>query len=84
MRLYDRLFTVANPGGEDWKSLLNPASMEVLSSCRIEPCLAGAKPEAFYQFERCGYFCIDGRDSRPGSPVFNRTVTLRDSWMQKK
>ena len=80
VRLYDRLFTVANPGGDDWKGLLNHASMEILSTCRIEPGLADALPEAYYQFERCGYFCVDVRDSRPGSPVFNRTVTLRDTW----
>jgi glutaminyl-tRNA synthetase len=84
VRLYDRLFTVANPGGEDWKGLLNPASMEVLASCRLEPGLGKALPEERYQFERCGYFCADARDSRPGAPVFNRTVTLRDSWTQKQ
>ncbi|HTY20976.1 MAG TPA: glutamine--tRNA ligase/YqeY domain fusion protein [Geobacteraceae bacterium] len=83
VRLYDRLFSVANPGGEDWKGLVNPASMEIITSCRIEPDIANARPEKRFQFERCGYFCVDSRDSRPGSPVFNRTVTLRDSWSQK-
>jgi glutaminyl-tRNA synthetase len=84
VRLYDRLFTDANPGGDDWKGLLNPASIEVLDSCRIEPGLGKALPEERYQFERCGYFSVDARDSRPGAPVFNRTVTLRDSWTQKQ
>jgi glutaminyl-tRNA synthetase len=82
VRLYDRLFSVANPGGEDWKGLLNPASMEVLDSCRLEPWLGKALPEERYQFERCGYFSVDPRDSRPGAPVFNRTVTLRDSCLK--
>ena len=84
VRLYDRLFSTANPGGEDWKVLLNPGSMEILSDCRLEPGLAGAMPEERFQFERCGYFCADIKDSGPGAPVFNRTVTLRDSWTQKK
>jgi glutaminyl-tRNA synthetase len=82
VRLYDRLFSVANPGGEDWKSLLNPASMEVLTDCRLEPGLGKALPEERFQFERCGYFSVDARDSRPGAPVFNRTVTLRDSCLK--
>ncbi|HET6420741.1 MAG TPA: glutamine--tRNA ligase/YqeY domain fusion protein [Geobacteraceae bacterium] len=84
VRLYDRLFSVPNPGSEkngaDWKDSLNPASVEILSSCRLEPGLAGAVPESRFQFERQGYFCVDSKDSRAGSPVFNRTVTLRDSW----
>jgi len=84
VRLYDRLFSVANPGGDDWKGLLNPASVEVLTDCRLEPGLGNALPEERYQFERCGYFSVDPGDSRPGAPVFNRTVTLRDSWMQKQ
>jgi glutaminyl-tRNA synthetase len=83
-RLYDRLFSVANPGGDDWKGLINPGSMEVLKGCRLEPAMTGAAPEERFQFERSGYFCVDMKDSRPGSPVFNRTVTLRDSWVQKK
>jgi glutaminyl-tRNA synthetase len=80
VRLYDRLFAVANPAGDDWKGCLNPASVEVLTGCMLEPCLAQAAPEARFQFERQGYFCADLRDSVPGAPVFNRTVTLRDSW----
>jgi glutaminyl-tRNA synthetase len=83
VRLYDRLFSVENPSdekeGKDFKSYLNPVSLEVVSSCRIEPGLAGAKPGDRYQFERLGYFCVDP-DSRRESLVFNRTVTLRDAW----
>jgi len=84
VRLYDRLFTVANPTGDEWKGLLNPNSMEILAACRLEPGLGNALPEERYQFERMGYFSVDGKDSRPGAPVFNRTVTLRDSWAQKR
>jgi len=84
VRLYDRLFTVPSPGGgrdgEDYRNCLNPASVEILNDCRVEPGLASAPVESRFQFERLGYFCIDSRDSRPGSPVFNRTATLRDSW----
>jgi glutaminyl-tRNA synthetase len=83
VRLYDHLFTKENPDeaaeGEDFKSNLNPNSLEVLSSCMVEPSLAGAEPEARYQFERLGYFCVDS-DSSEGKLVFNRTVTLRDTW----
>jgi len=82
VRLYDRLFSVANPGGDDWKSLLNPDSVEILTDCRLEPGLAKAIAEEHYQFERMGYFSVDNRDSRPGAPVFNRTVSLRDSWVK--
>jgi glutaminyl-tRNA synthetase len=82
VRLYDRLFTEANPdkGGQDYKRFINPDSLEVLPSARLERSLATATPESRYQFERQGYFCADARDSEPGKPVFNRTATLRDSW----
>jgi len=86
VRLYDRLFTVENVGGEcertgrDYKDFLNPASLVTLKGCMLEPSIKGAACPAAYQFERQGYFCVDGRDSRPEAPVFNRTVTLRDSW----
>jgi glutaminyl-tRNA synthetase len=84
VRLYDRLFTVPNPGsdkgGADWKSCLNPASIETLKACRLEPGLVDAAPESLYQFERQGYFCVDAVDSSTAKPVFNRSVTLRDSW----
>jgi glutaminyl-tRNA synthetase len=79
VRLYDRLFLVEDPGGDDWKSHLNPNSVEVLSGCKIEPGLAGAKTQDRYQFERLGYFCVD-KDSSPERLVFNRSVTLRDTW----
>jgi len=81
-RLYDRLFTKANPneGGGDFKDSLNPDSLEVLDSCMVEPSLADALPGTRFQFERLGYFCVDTVDSAPGRPVFNRTVTLRDTW----
>jgi glutaminyl-tRNA synthetase len=84
VRLYDHLFTKRDPGdteeGKDYKSNLNPDSLKVLDSCYIEPGLKEAKPGIGYQFERQGYFCIDSIDSSPGKIVFNRTVTLRDTW----
>lgn len=83
VRLYDRLFTKPVPGedhGGDFKADLNPASLAVLTSCRLEPSLAQAAPGSIYQFERQGYFCVDVKESAPGAPVFNRTVTLRDAW----
>jgi len=89
VRLYDHLFTKENPDeaeeGGDFKSNLNPNSLEILTSCRVEPSLADAKPLSRYQFERLGYFCVDP-DSSESKPVFNRTVTLRDPWakMQKQ
>ena len=78
-RLYDRLFAVEDPGSEDWKRHLNPNSLERLTDCRVEPGLRSAKHLEHYQFERLGYFTVD-RDSSPGRVVFNRTVTLRDTW----
>ncbi|HOW64173.1 MAG TPA: glutamine--tRNA ligase/YqeY domain fusion protein [Candidatus Paceibacterota bacterium] len=84
VRLYDRLFTVEQPDadaeGRDFKSFLNPQSLETLRDCRLEPALEKAAPGEGYQFERLGYFHVDPIDSQPGRPVFNRTVTLRDSW----
>ena len=82
VRLYDRLFLKENPeeGGADFREALNPDSLETLTSCRVEPSLKAAQPGTRYQFERQGYFCVDSRDSTPEAPVFNRTVTLRDSW----
>jgi glutaminyl-tRNA synthetase len=79
VRLYDRLFDVADPSGDDWLAHLNPASLEVIRDAKLEPSLAYAEPGSRWQFERTGYFCADP-DSRPGAPVFNRTVTLRDTW----
>ncbi|MCZ6877196.1 MAG: glutamine--tRNA ligase, partial [Acidobacteria bacterium] len=84
VRLYDRLFVQENPGavkdGADFRASLNPDSLETLTSCRVEPSLAGAPPGTRYQFERRGYFCVDSVDSSQETLVFNRTVTLRDSW----
>lgn len=79
VRLYDRLFTAEDPGGEDWKKFLNPNSLEVVNTCKVEPSLLSAKPQARFQFERLGYFCVDD-DSSEGRLVFNRAVTLRDTW----
>jgi glutaminyl-tRNA synthetase len=80
VRLYDRLFTSASPGANgDYRSDLNPASLDVLKACKIEPGAAMARPGDRFQFERMGYFCVDP-DSRPDALVFNRTVTLKDAW----
>jgi glutaminyl-tRNA synthetase len=83
VRLYDHLFLKPDPDdipeGSDFKVNLNPKSLETLPSCWLEPSLANAPPGRRYQFERLGYFCVDA-DSAPGALVFNRTVTLRDSW----
>ena len=67
------------PEGKTFLDNLNPHSLEVLRDCQAEPSLAGAAPGARFQFERLGYFCVDP-DSRPGALVFNRTVSLRDTW----
>jgi len=83
VRLYDRLFSVENPEGEegkDFKEFLNPHSLEIVSNCKLEPSLKNALPGEKFQFERLGYFCVDTKYSNQGSPVFNRIVTLRDSW----
>ena len=85
VRLYDRLFTVEDPDGVSSKagaeltSLINPHSLDTLSGCKVEPMLGAVDPGARYQFERLGYFCADP-DGAPGRPVFNRTVSLKDTW----
>jgi glutaminyl-tRNA synthetase len=80
VRLYDQLFTVENPDvGEDVDSIINPKSLEFLDGCFVEPSLSESKLGEKFQFERTGYFCAD-LDSSPGKPVFNRTLTLKDSW----
>ncbi len=80
VRLYEQLFTTDKPDDfEDLDSIINPHSLEVLTNCFVEPSLAEAKPGDKFQFERTGYFCAD-LDSAPGKPVFNRTVTLKDTW----
>ena len=81
VRLYDRLFTTPEPGrGGDFLNDLNPESLQVLTACVVEPSLAGAGPDERFQFEREGYFCIDSSDSTAERLVFNRIVSLRDSW----
>jgi glutaminyl-tRNA synthetase len=84
VRLYDHLFKVPAPedvpDGVDYKTNINPESLVVLPNCKLEPSLASAAPGTRVQFERTGYFCVDTVDSKPGKPVFNRTVSLRDSW----
>jgi glutaminyl-tRNA synthetase len=84
VRLYDRLFLAENPldlpEGRQFTENMNPDSLQVIEGCLVEPCLADAAPESRYQFERLGYFCADRYDTAKGKPVFNRTVTLKDSW----
>ncbi len=81
IRLYDRLFNVPNPGSmDDFASTLNPESLQILENARVEMSLKDVEPETRFQFEREGYFCADRYDCKPEQLVFNRTVTLRDSW----
>jgi len=84
VHLYDHLFSKENPNevdaGQDFTAYLNPTSIEILNDCKLEPSLAAAKPADLYQFERLGYFCLDAKDATPDALVFNRTVTLRDTW----
>ncbi len=83
VRLYDRLFTAENPSEDkekNFKEFLNPNSLEILTGCKIEPSLAEAKPGDKFQFERNGYFCVDTKYTNEEKLVFNRTVTLRDTW----
>jgi glutaminyl-tRNA synthetase len=84
VRLYDHLFSIPDPNegkeDEDFKAYLNPTSLEIVPACRLEPSLKGAKPGDRYQFERLGYFCVDNKDSSDKGLVFNRIVTLRDTW----
>jgi glutaminyl-tRNA synthetase len=81
VRLYDRLFGVENPGAGDTDFLtqIDPQSLETIRDAKIEPSIAAAPPGTRFQFERLGYFCVDP-DTKAGAPVFNRTVTLKDSW----
>ena len=82
VRLYDNLFSDENPdaAGKDFLSCLNPDSLEILKDCKLEASLANAEAPASFQFMRQGYFCVDNKDSRPGAPVFNRSVSLKDSF----
>jgi glutaminyl-tRNA synthetase len=84
VRLYDRLFSVPEPDADgDFKAHINAKSLEVLTA-KLEPSLSDAKAEVRYQFERLAYFAIDPKDSKPGKPVFNRTITLKDAWSPGK
>jgi len=84
VRLYDHLFTEPDPerieAASDFRTYLNPGSVERLNGCRVEPSLAEAQPGSRFQFERQGYFCADEADHGPGGLVFNRTAALRDTW----
>lgn len=84
VRIYDRLFVKEDPTdieeGEDFKDFINPNSLEVLSGAKLEPSLKSAQKSSMYQFERHGYFCVDSKDSSNEKPVFNRTVSLKDTW----
>ena len=84
VRLYEHLFSRPVPEdvepGQDFKDFLNPDSLETLTGCKLEPSLASAEADRPLQFERVGYFCVDSKDSTKDAPVFNRTVTLRDTW----
>ncbi|MCM8813557.1 MAG: hypothetical protein NC924_06450, partial [Candidatus Omnitrophica bacterium] len=84
VRLYEHLFVRENPedasAGTEFTAALNPRSQEILRDCKLEPSLAQAQAGQSFQFERLGYFCVDCKDSRPQALVFNRSVTLRDSW----
>ena len=87
VRLYDRLFNDPEPDtSEDTtlENLLNPQSLQILTGCKLEPSLVDAEPGHIFQFERLGYFCVDTVDTKPGAPIFNRTITLRDTWAKKQ
>jgi glutaminyl-tRNA synthetase len=88
VRCYDRLFNDPKPDSkkheQDWKSFINPESIQICEDAYLEPSLADAKSEESFQFERTGYFNVDSKDNCDGKPIFNRTVTLRDSWAKQK
>ncbi len=85
VRLYDRLFTIENPGAEEnWLDYINPYSLKIINNAKVEPFLKSVKPLDKFQFERLGYFCLDYKYSNENNLVFNRTVTLKDSWNAKK
>ena len=88
VRIYDRLFNDPEPDSnrhdKDWKEFLNPKSIEILDNTKLEPSLSEAKTGDQFQFERLGYFNVESKDSKADKPVFNRTITLRDSWSKKR
>ena len=85
---YDRLFNDPKPDSnrhqKNWKDFLNSKSKKIIKEAYLEPSLQSAKNEEFFQFERLGYFCVDNKDSDKGKPIFNRIVSLRDSWLKQK
>ena len=88
VRLYDRLFEDPKPDSnkhkKNWKDFVNSESIKIIEDAYLEPSLEFSKEEEFYQFERLGYFCVDNKDYSDGKPIFNRTVSLRDSWSKQK
>ncbi len=86
--MYDRLFNDPKPDSNkhknNWKDFLNSNSKKIIKDAYLEPSLESAKKEEFFQFERLCYFCVDNRDSDKDKPIFNRTVSLRDSWLKQK
>jgi len=80
VRLYDNLFSDPNPDAVGYLECMNPNSLEVLTGCKVEAALAEASAPAGFQFMRLGYFCLDNKDSKPGHLVFNRSVSLKDSF----
>jgi len=88
VRIYDRLFNEPEPDSnqhdKDWKEFINPDSIEILDNAKLESSLSKAKAGDQFQFERLGYFNVDAKDSKEGKPIFNRTITLRDSWAKKR
>ena len=85
IRIYDHLFLNERPDQiDDYMSALNPNSVTILKSCKVEPSVVGDLPGINYQFERVGYFCIDNMDSTPDDLVFNQTMPLRSSWAKTK
>ena len=83
VRLYDRLLTVEDPASEkdkDYKDFINPKSLEIITNAKLEPFVKSAKPGDRFQFERQGYFCVDTKDASNDKLIFNRTVTLKDTW----
>jgi glutaminyl-tRNA synthetase len=85
VRLYDRLFDHPDPAGDkeaEFLDHLNPNSLEILTNCKVEPFVAEAKNGDKFQFERLGYFCVDSKNSSENNTIFNRTVTLRDTWVK--
>jgi len=88
VRHFDNLFLKSNPEevetGQDFLDNINPDSVEILNKCKVEPSLLEAKPGQYFQFLRHGYYCADSQLSKPDQPVFNRSVSLRDTWAKSQ